>query len=214
MSTRWTILRQGGRQEYPFTSAQQIVDALADGELEPQDLVRGPNDASFLPLENHSRFSEVIAELETPPPPPEEETHLDMNPLIDVALVLLIFFILTASYASLRRSIELPTEPVADQERPTAIPKLQDLQDRVFKVVVRQENNLVIVRLDNRVIPMNQLETEMTEQVKRFGKPEAFIDIGPGVSWGTETQVIDACRGAEVRKIHWPKPKPNTPGKP
>ena len=44
------------------------------------------------------------------PPPGEapDETRLDMNPLIDVALVLLIFFILTTTYESLRRAIDLP----------------------------------------------------------------------------------------------------------
>ena len=38
----------------------------------------------------------------------EDETHLDMNPLIDVCLVLLIFFILTITYASLERAIDVP----------------------------------------------------------------------------------------------------------
>ena len=54
---------------------------------------------------------------------------------------------------------------------------------------------------------LNDLEAEFTEYVKKKGKTEAFIDVGPGVEWGTEIKVIEATRGAEVRRIYWPKGK-------
>jgi len=207
MNGQWTVRRDGSSSRAEFPTAQAAIDAFADGEFAGTDEVAGPNETRFRSFESHPVFEETVAELEAPLPEPEEETHLDMNPMIDVSLVLLIFFILTATYATLRRTVELPAEPPEESQKAAAIPKLKEIQDKVFKVIVRVEAEQVVVRIEGRLVELDKLEAEMTEQVKRFGKPEAFIDVGPGVLWGTEVKIIEACRGAEVRRIHWPKSK-------
>lgn len=207
MNGTWTVRRDAGGPRVEYATAQDVIDAFADGELAVDDEIAGPNDSRFRLLEAHPVFEATIAELEAPLPEAEEETHLDMNPMIDVSLVLLIFFILTATYATLRRTVELPAEPPEESHKAASMPKLKDIQDKVFKVIVRTENNQVVVRVEGRIVDFDKLEAEMTEQVKRFGKPEAFIDVGPGILWGTEIKIIEACRGAEVRRIHWPKSK-------
>lgn len=184
-----------------------MLDGLKDGEWAATDAVRGPGDSTFRPLESHPVFEEAVAELEEPEPAAEEETHLDMNPLIDVSLVLLIFFILTATYATLRRSLELPPEPPDPKAERASIPKLSDLKDRVFKVVVTLEGDEPVVRVEGKVVPWADLEAEMTEYVQKKGKAEAYVDVSPDVLWRDQIRVLEATRGAEVRHIYWPKGK-------
>src|SRR4051812_31415454 len=96
----WQVRHEGSPRVVRDLTAQQIVDGLRDGLWEPTDEVQGPGEARWRAIEAHPQFAEAALDLETPPPAhPPEATSLDMNALIDVCLVLLIFFILTTSYA-------------------------------------------------------------------------------------------------------------------
>ena len=203
----WLLRREGATTTIPLPSAQAVLDGVQDGEWAASDEVRGPGENTWRAIESHPQFEEAIGEMEEPEMPPPEETHLDMNPLIDVSLVLLVFFILTATYATLRRTVELPPEPPDPQSQRSSVPKLKDLEDRVFKVIVRMEGDDPVVRVEGKVVALADLEAEMTEYVKRKGKPEAFVDVSPDVKWAVEIKVIEATRGAEVRRIYWPKGK-------
>ena len=205
--TTWRVRHEGSPVTVELPTPQKVIDGVRDGDWEPSDEVRGPHDTGWQSLEEHPVFAEAIAELEPPPPPPEDDSHLDMNPLIDVALVLLIFFILTATYTTLTRSVELPPEQPEDQKTESKIPKISDLKDRAFKVTIRMDNDQAIYRIDGKVILVDDLEREMTEQVKNKAKAETIIDVGKGVQWGQVMKVIEAARGAEVRHIYWPKGK-------
>ena len=203
----WQLRREGATAAIPLATAQAVIDGVKDGEWAASDEVRGPGDTAWRRIETHPQFEEAIGEMEGPELPPVEETHLDMNPLIDVSLVLLVFFILTATYATLRRTVELPPEPPPQESQKASLPKLKDLEDRAFKVIVRMEGDDPVVRVEGKVVALADLEAEMTEYVKRKGKTEAFIDVSADVKWGVEIKVIEATRGAEVRRIYWPKGK-------
>src|SRR3954452_24840448 len=107
----WQLRHEGSPRVIPDLTLQQVADGLRDGAWEPPDEVRGPDDQSWRRIESHPRLAELAEELEAPPRPREQEaTSLDMNALIDVCLVLLIFFILTTSYANLvQKVVPLPT---------------------------------------------------------------------------------------------------------
>jgi hypothetical protein len=103
----WKVRHQGSPESTGDLTLAQVTEGLLDGHWEPTDEVQGPQDATWVPLEVHPQFAEVAAELEPPPPRVyDDETRLDMTPLIDVCLVLLIFFILTTTYANLQKIIE------------------------------------------------------------------------------------------------------------
>src|SRR3954469_14888133 len=106
MST-WKVRHEGSPKSTEGLTYEQALQGLLDARWEPTDEVMGPSDSAWVSFENHPQFAEVAAEIEPPPPPShEDETRLDMNPLIDVCLVLLVFFILTTTYPSLQKIIE------------------------------------------------------------------------------------------------------------
>ncbi len=205
----WLVRPEGtagtGRRPREFASAQGIVDALKDGEVASADDVRGPGDTGWEAVETHLAFAEIAADLDMPPPAPEEETHLDMNPMIDVSLVLLVFFILTATYATLTRSLNLPPDQ-ANSEGSAKLPKISEI-GKVVNISVKMEADVPVVRLDNRVVPMADLERDLTELVKGGGRKDAYLDIGPGVPWGVTVKVFEAAQGAEVQRTWRPSKK-------
>ena len=93
----WKVRHEGSPQHRELATAQEVLQGLIDGVWEPTDEVRGPNDAKWQPLETHPQFAEAAADIEPLPKMHEDESKLDMNALIDVCLVLLIFYILTTS---------------------------------------------------------------------------------------------------------------------
>jgi len=104
----WKI-RHEGSPEHVEMSLEQLQQGLADGVWEPTDEVLGPGETEWLPIESHPALAELAADLEPPPPRTyDDETRLDMTPLIDVCLVLLVFFMLTATVAALQTRLDAP----------------------------------------------------------------------------------------------------------
>jgi len=199
----WEIRLEGAMNPAPVASAVAVLEGLRDGEWEPSDAVRGPRDEFFVAIEDHPVFAEAIAEMGPPPTEQPDETRLDMNPLIDVALVLLIFFILTTSYASLKRAIDLP--PAPDQEKGTTqVVKKEDIVDRTFRMKVTLEGTTPVIKLDDRVIALAELNRAVKDHVQATGRKEMFLSVADDVPWGIEAKVYDAAKGAGVHQIYWP----------
>jgi biopolymer transport protein ExbD len=144
-----------------------------------------------------------------PPPEPADETTLDMNPLIDVALVLLIFFILTATVATLRRTIALPPP----QSPESGAPKQEQLQDRTFTVTVTlDERQQPVVKVSTsggaeRVIAYEDIVKELTEVVKATGRKEMILKMSNDVVWDVFVQINSAATQAGVTNLHMPEAK-------
>src|SRR5262245_36278383 len=202
MST-WRVRREGADVSSELPSAQAVVDGLRDGVWNGEDEVRGPGEPGWQSLEDHPQFAGIVAELEPPKPPPEDEARLDMNPLIDVALVLLIFFILTTSYATLRRAIDLPEVPNDEKGKTVQQPPKEDLLARVFKVkLFMGDSNAVLVQVEEKTVPLSDAEREITAAVKGTGKREMYLDVAGDVPWGAEAQVYDIAKGLDIRQIY------------
>src|SRR5262245_64633321 len=103
----WKVRHEGSPTSTDGLTYDEALQGLVNGRWEPTDEVWGPSDTNWIAFENQPQFAEIAADIEPPPPRPhEDETRLDFNPLIDVCLVLLVFFILTTTYASLQKIIE------------------------------------------------------------------------------------------------------------
>src|SRR5262249_46332742 len=139
-------------------------------------------------------------DVEPPRPAHPDETHLDMNPLIDVCLVLLIFFILTITYASLERSISIPEDPT-EGKGPTDHVEIKDIRDRVFLVSAKMDGETAVVRIEKDVVPLDQLAAEMKKVIDATGRREIVLDIEKDVPWGVETAILDAAQGNGVHNI-------------
>jgi biopolymer transport protein ExbD len=202
----WTIRFEGSQSTAVVPTAQRVMEGIREGEWEPTDDVRGPGDREWTPIEEHRQFVEAIAELEPEARHEEDETHLDMNPLIDVALVLLIFFILTTTYSVLRRSVDVPGEPEGEKGKTTKQIKAEDIQDRAFKVEAWMIDERARLRVNDKIVEVEELEKALSEMIRATGKRDIILEF-EGIPWGILAQIMDAAKGAEVQNINFKRKK-------
>ncbi|MFO0864916.1 MAG: biopolymer transporter ExbD [Gemmataceae bacterium] len=103
----WRLRHQGSPQSIRNLTFEQIVQGLRDGVLDPTDEVQSDGETAWQAIENHPQLAEIAEEAEPQiaPKHADEATSIDMNALIDVCMVLLIFFILTTSYVAVVQKV-------------------------------------------------------------------------------------------------------------
>lgn len=203
MST-WRIRFEGSPSVVEVPTAAKVLEGIRDGEWEPSDEVRGPGDPGWTPIEDHPQFADPVAEMEPPAAEHPDETRLDMNPLIDVALVLLIFFILTTTYSSLRRTIDVPAEP--EQGEKSKQPTPEELDQRTFHVTCWMEGQKPTVKIEDKLVEVKDLEKEVKAFVQSTGRREMLLEVDGRVPWGIEALIHDAAKAADIHQIYR-KPK-------
>jgi biopolymer transport protein ExbD len=210
MSQSWKVVAPESSKPSKFKTAQEVLDAVVEGYLEPSDFVKGPGEKQWVAIELHPQFAEVVEDLNLDPVrKPEESTSLDMNPLIDVCLVLLIFFILTTTYVELRH--ELPAPPSAGSEMEqaqTQVIKETDLKKFTLRVVAKKVGTNTEIRIQDQVVTEDNLESSLLKFVRDTGIRKLAVEVFPGVSWGTFVAIQDAASGAGIEEtIRIDRPK-------
>jgi biopolymer transport protein ExbD len=196
----WKVRHEGSPAAMGDLTLAQVAEGLADGRWEPTDEVMGPNDTAWVPIENHPQLAEVAADLEPPPPRHyDDETRLDMNALIDVCLVLLIFFILTTSYAVLQKRLEAPGVS-AEKVGPPVITKAKVEQQMVY-LQVRMEDGKPVFRVEKKIVEPDRLEYELGQFLKATKKTQLLVDLDYDVPHSADVIVQDAAKGAGMEKV-------------
>jgi biopolymer transport protein ExbD len=208
----WQLRHEGSPRVIPDLSEGQIVEGLRDGRFEPTDEVRAPADTAWQAIELHPAFTEVVEDLAPPMGARREEaTSLDFNALIDVCLVLLIFFILTTSYAATVQKV-VPVPTVKDQNAKVRVLKLDDVKKQMIRVQAYLEQGKPVVRVENQTVDVlggdgDTLDGDKLRQA--FGpfvrgderRSEVLLDAR-GVTWGAVIAIQDAAKAAGVHTIH------------
>ncbi len=203
--TAWLVRQEGATREYALPTPEDVIAALRDGNFVPADEVKGPADADWQPLEAHPAFAEAALDIDPPPPEVQDDTQLDMNPLIDVCLVLLIFFILTITYATLERALDVPDETSEDKGSTKISIEDPNVKDRVFIVTAKMDGERPVIMMGVKgalkEVAQDRLFADMEALINSTGRREMILDIDRDVTWGVETAILDAAKGNKVHNI-------------
>ena len=211
----WKVRHEGSPRAVEGLALAQVIQCLQDGLWEPTDEVMGPQDAGWVAFENHPQFAELAADLEPPPAKGyDDETRLDMNTLIDVCLVLLVFFILTAAVAATQKMIAMAGTTGEGVQGPPRVTK-EKVEQFMIKVEVRQERRTVdgetkevsVIKVEDKEVPRDALLAELTRYARASGKTELLIDHSPKVPHGVVVAIQDAAKGAGISRVHILVPK-------
>ncbi len=126
---------------------------------------------------------------------PEDE--LDMTPMVDVTFLLLIFFMITASF-SLQKSMEAEA-PAPEQEGAAQLPMLEDFADDSVIVEIDESNTIFVD--DQPVSGWQELEDVLVRKINTEQKTEMVIEPHYRASHGTVVQVTDAGIHAGMQRI-------------
>jgi biopolymer transport protein ExbD len=209
----WQLRHEGSPQAINDLSLQQIADGLRDGQWEPTDEVIGPGDSNWQAIESHPSLAEIAEDIETPPLVRHEEgTHLDFNALIDVCLVLLIFFILTTTYATtVRKVVPLPT--VKAEGKKARVIDVKDVKERMIRLqanvdgagkpVLRLENQPIqVLAPDGQTIDPDKLRDALRPYVRGEDRKTEIILDAHDITWGTVIGIQDGAKAAGIHAIH------------
>jgi biopolymer transport protein ExbD len=198
MTATWKVRQEGSPQVRQGLSLHQVLQDLEEGEWGPTDEVRGPDDADWKRFEDHPQFADAVA-LEPLPPPEQDETHVDMTPLIDVTMVLLVFFILLFTYSVLEKRLDAPNA-TAGHVGPAVITK-EDVQNQMIVVSARRENGKTVFRIEDKEVPRERLEAELSGYVRQTKHTTLLLDAAPDVSHGDTVYIEDKAKGAGMERV-------------
>lgn len=210
----WQVRHEGSPEVLGDLSLQQIVDGLRDGQWETTDEVLGPGDTAWRKIEAHPQLADIAEELATPPPARHEEpTSLDMNALIDVCLVLLIFFMITTAYATMVQK-SVPLSMTRADAKGIKVVRVDEVKSKMIRVdayldpagkpLVRVEGQTLsdVITADGK-IDATKLREAMRPYVKgEDHKTEVLLDARD-ISWENVIQIQDGARAAGVQAVHF-----------
>ena len=122
---------------------------------------------------------------------------INVTPLVDVMLVLLIIFMVTAPILSYPIDIDLPQKSLNPPENPRDPPEPVELRidgsGQVF--------------WNNSPVPLSALQNMMEAEVQRdpSNQPTLQIDTSLDAEYGILAQVLAAARNAQMQKIGFVK---------
>jgi biopolymer transport protein ExbD len=203
----WKIRHEGSPRSVDDLTLAQVLEGMQDGLWEATDEVIGPGETEWTAIENHPQLADVAADLEPPPARTyDDETRLDMNALIDVCLVLLIFFMLITSYSILQKRLEQPSVTELDPKHMTVV-RIKDAQEQMLHVKVTMENDHAVIRMEDNVLDANDLEAAFSRARKGTTKTELLLEAEYDVPHSALVAIQDAASGARLSKIHRVMPK-------
>jgi biopolymer transport protein ExbD len=204
----WKLRHAGSPQFLDGLTLTQIVEGLADDKFSPSDEVLGPGDQRWTTIESHPQLQDIVAEMEEAQnrvveEEDADEQRIDMNPLIDVCLVLLVFFILATTMSILEKVLDIPqskTERVGNIRKV----RMEDIISSTIMVKAYKEAGKTVVKLEDKPVPIEDLQNHLDSHVRDTRKLELLIDA-QGVEWETVVAIIDAAAGVGIKKVQFLK---------
>ena len=118
---------------------------------------------------------------------------INVTPLVDVMLVLLIIFIVTAPIMTYPIAVDLPQRvinpPPVTKEPPPPIDLRIDATNQVF--------------WNNSPVAVGELQQRMEQEVQRdpTNQPELRIDASPDSEYDVMAKILAAAKNAQMKKI-------------
>ena len=125
-----------------------------------------------------------------------------MNPLIDVALVLLIFFILTTTYETIRKVLDMPQATAAGVGKLTQVTP-DKVKQVMIKVTARVEGGKTVVKVEDQPVPLREVATALKQYVKSTRKTELLIDADDQWTGKRWSPIQDAARAQGIQKAYF-----------
>lgn len=117
----------------------------------------------------------------------EEEADIDITPMLDVVFIMLIFFIVTASFVK-ESGIGLNNPPENNEPPPLDAPK----------PIVVKVTDLDEIRIQDRVVDARAVKPTITRLKAESPESSVVVKVDPKAKTGSIMAAIDGIRAAKV----------------
>jgi biopolymer transport protein ExbD len=117
---------------------------------------------------------------------------MNVTPLVDVVLVLLIIFMVITPLLSKQFWLHMPSKP--DQEPAAEV----DAKNQPIVVSVTQDG---VIRINRDVVPKGQLAAKLERVLAARGDRTIFFDAAEETEFGLAAEVMDLARGGGATTI-------------
>ena len=155
-----------------------------------------PADEAFGQPQKSTRQRDEEEDEDFPGREPKEVEELDMTPMIDVTFLLLIFFMITASF-TLQKSMSVP--PPEPDDGASSQPMTDEMQQESIEIRIDQNNMILVEGEECETFDdvVGAIEQKMGEE----GKTAILLEAEPESTHGKSILVFDAAQAAKVQKI-------------
>lgn len=126
------------------------------------------------------------------------DDEMDLTPMVDVTFQLLIFFMVTASFA-LQKSIEVPTPDPDKKGAAQQLQMLEDLEGSSIRVEIDSASNIMID--EEQLGDPTRLVDALKDKMRKEQKTEVLITAHPAALHRSVISVIDASNSVGMQKI-------------
>lgn len=127
-----------------------------------------------------------------------EDEEMDLTPMVDMTFLLLIFFMITASF-SMQKSINFPPPGAEKKGASQQLQSLDDLEEKA--IIVRIDDQNAILVEDEPVGDATQLASRFRNLMRSSGQNEVVVTAADAAFHETVVKVIDAANDAGVERI-------------
>jgi len=117
----------------------------------------------------------------------DDETDIDITPMLDVVFIMLIFFIVTASFVK-ESGLDINKPPKTDEPPPLDAPK----------PIVVEVNDLNEIRIQNRVVDHRAIKPTITRLKAESPDSSVIVKVDKKSKTKAVIRAIDGIRAAKV----------------
>lgn len=125
------------------------------------------------------------------------DVEVDLTPLIDIIFILLIFFLVTASF-------DQSSEQSVEVELPEGSAAGEVNVDEELTIFIEEDGEVSLLIGDNALatdVAAGELTGRLSALNEELGARPVFIRGDENVRYGEVVRVLDACRDAGFRKV-------------
>jgi biopolymer transport protein ExbD len=202
----WEIRSNASRELYGPLDQSQVIEHLANGNFVAEDWGRTDDDEPWRQLGEFAEFELYTHEAPRRRPPSDDDDAMDMTPMIDVTFLLLIFFMVTATF-HLQKGLDFPPAESQDEEGPKqAGAGLAKFADRII-VTIDQNDRFSLkessppANAGDNHIDADQLANVLSDVSQKRKRSRVLILAHDLASHEAVVKAIDSAAKAGIRDV-------------
>tara|TARA_R110002072_G_scaffold935_6_gene7641 strand:+ start:2244 stop:2654 length:411 start_codon:yes stop_codon:yes gene_type:complete len=124
-----------------------------------------------------------------------DEAQIDLTPMLDVVFIMLIFFIVVASFLK---------EAGVEMNRPDANQNPPETDATSILVTVTGDDQ---IWMENRLVDIQSVRAVIAQKLASDPEQSFTVITNAGATAGTVISIADAAREAGVKQVNWPAEK-------